>query len=53
MRRKHNYQVLLMNYLIECDLPLSSGLNLKPEDVIEVTIQQVNARRGTLTVFTA
>ena len=53
MRRKNNYQVLLMNYLVECDIPLTSGLNLKPEDVIEVTIQHVNARRGMLTVFTA
>ncbi len=53
MRRKNGYQVLLMNYLIECDLPFTSGLDLKPEDVIEVTIQHVNARRGMLTVFTA
>ncbi|MDJ0875440.1 MAG: RNB domain-containing ribonuclease [Desulfobacterales bacterium] len=53
MRRKNNYQVLLMNYLVECDLPLTSGLSLKPEDVIEVTLQHVNARRGMLTVFTA
>jgi exoribonuclease-2 len=51
MRRKHNYQILLMNYLVECDLPFTSGLNLKPEDVIEVTIQHVNARQGKLTVF--
>ncbi len=53
MRRKKNYQVLLMNYLIECDLPLTSGINLKPEDVIEVTIQHVNARQGMLAVFYA
>ncbi|MDJ0886168.1 MAG: RNB domain-containing ribonuclease [Desulfobacterales bacterium] len=53
MRRKKNYQVLLMNYLVECDLPVTSGLNLKPEDVIEVTVQHVNARRGTLAVFYA
>ena len=53
VRRKRNFQVLLMNYLVECDLPFTSGLNLKPEDVIEVTIQHVNARRGTLAVFYA
>jgi exoribonuclease-2 len=52
-RRKNSYQVLLMNYLLECDLPLTSGLNLKPEDVIEVTIQQVRPRLGKLIVFTA
>ena len=53
MRRKNNYQVLLVNYLVECDLPLSSSPNLKPEDVVMVTIQHVNARQGKLTVFTA
>lgn len=53
MRRKNSYQVLLVNYLVECDLPLTSGLNLKPEDMISVTIQHVNARQGRLTVFTA
>ena len=53
MRRKNSYQVLLMNYLVECDLPLTAGRNLKPEDVIEVTLQHVDARRGKLTVFTA
>ena len=53
MRRKNSYQVLLVNYLVECDLPLTSGLSLKPEDMITVTIQYVNARQGKLTVFTA
>ncbi len=52
MRRKNSYQVLLVNYLVECDLPLTSGLSLKPEDMITVTIQHVNARQGKLTVFT-
>ncbi|MBL0713808.1 MAG: exoribonuclease II, partial [Desulfosarcina sp.] len=52
-RRRHGYQVLLMAYLVECDLPLSVGLKLKPEDVIEVTIQHVSARKGTLAVFTS
>jgi exoribonuclease-2 len=53
MRRKNSFQVLLVNYLVECDLPLSGGLKFKPEDVIEVTIQHVSARQGRLTVFTA
>ncbi len=53
MRRKNGYQVLLNRYLVECDLPLTGGLKLKPEDVIEVTIQQVRPRMGKLTVFTA
>jgi exoribonuclease-2 len=44
-KRRHNYQILLTEYMIECDLPLSSGLELKPEDLIQVTIQNVSARK--------
>jgi exoribonuclease-2 len=49
-RRRNNYQILLAEYMIECDLPLSSGLELKPEDLIQVTIQNVNARKELLQV---
>jgi exoribonuclease-2 len=49
-RRRNNYQILLPEYMIECDLPLSSGLELKPEDLIQVTIQNVNARKELLQV---
>jgi exoribonuclease-2 len=44
-KRRNNYQILLTGYMIECDLPLSSGLELKPEDLIQVTIQNVSARK--------
>jgi exoribonuclease-2 len=37
--------------MLECDLPMSSGLNLKPEDLIQVTIQHVDARKEVLSVF--
>jgi exoribonuclease-2 len=37
--------------MIECDLPLSSGIDLKPEDLIQITIQHVNARKNVLSVF--
>jgi exoribonuclease-2 len=50
-RRKENYQVLLTEYMIECDLPISSGINLKPQDLIHVTIQHVNARKDVISVF--
>ena len=50
-RRKENYQVLLTEYMIECDLPISSGINLKPQDLIHVTIQHVNARKNVISVF--
>jgi exoribonuclease II len=43
--------VLLTEYMIECDLPISSGINLKPQDLIHVTIQYVNARKNVISVF--
>ena len=49
-KRRNNYQILLTEYMIECDLPLSSGLELKPEDLIQVTIQHVSARKDLLQV---
>ena len=38
-------------YMIECELPLSTGFNLKPEDLVRVKIQHVNARKDVLSVF--
>jgi len=51
-RRRNAYQVLLTEYMVECDMPLSVGRTLKPEEVVEVTIQNANARKGLLAVFT-
>jgi exoribonuclease-2 len=50
-RRRNAYSVLLKAYMIECPLPQSSGIDLKPEDLVQVTIQHVNARNNTLSVF--
>jgi exoribonuclease-2 len=50
VRRRNNYQILLCEYMLECDLPFSSGLDLKPEDLIQVTIQNVSARNDLLQV---
>ena len=44
-KRRNYYQILITGYMIECDLPHSSGLELKPEDLIQVTIQNVSARK--------
>lgn len=49
-KRRNNYQVLLTEYMVECDLPLSSGLELKAEDLIQVTIQNVKARKDLLQI---
>ena len=50
IKRRSQYQILLSEYMLECDLPLSSGLELKPEDLIQVTIQNVSARKDLLQV---
>ena len=50
-KRKSSYLVLIPAYMIECDLPLPEGFNLNPEDLIQVTIQHVNARKDMLSVF--
>jgi exoribonuclease-2 len=51
-KRRRGYQVLLTDFMVECDLTVAAGRSLKPEEVIEVTIQNVNARKGLLSVFT-
>jgi exoribonuclease-2 len=50
-KRRNGYQILLCQYLIECDLPVSNSITLKPEDLIQITIQNVNARLDKLSVF--
>ena len=50
-KQRNNLRVLLPEYMIECNLPPTSGIDLNPEDLVQVTIQHVNARRDVLTVF--
>jgi len=50
MKRRNDYQILLSAYMTECDLPISGGFVLKPEDLIQVTIQNVSARKDLLQV---
>jgi exoribonuclease-2 len=45
LRRRASYQILLTDYMLECDLPISGYLDLKPEDLVQVTLQKVNARK--------
>jgi exoribonuclease-2 len=50
-RRKNTYLVLLTEYMMECMLPISGNPRLKPEDLIQLTIQHVNARKDILSVY--
>lgn len=45
MRRRSSYQVLLADYMLECDLPIAGSLDLKPEDLLQVTLLKVSARK--------
>jgi exoribonuclease-2 len=50
-KRRNNYTILLNEYMLECNLPLSSGIDLKPEDLVQVRIQYVNARNDMIAVY--
>lgn len=50
-RRRDGYVLLLTQYLLECRLSQSASWRLKPQDLVQVTIQHVDARREVLTVF--
>ena len=49
--RRGKYIILLTTYLTECVLTSSGNWNLKPQDLVRVTIQHVDARRDVLTVI--
>ncbi len=50
-KRRNHYIVLLTGYMIESALPTSIGIELKPESVVQVTVQHVDARKDVITVF--
>jgi len=50
-KMRNDYSILLKQYMIECSLPISIGIKLKPEDLIHVQILHVNARKNALSVF--
>ena len=50
-KRRNSYQVLIKEYMIECEMPVSSGIDLKPEDLIQIRLQHVNARKDVLSVY--
>ncbi len=49
-KRRDGYMILLQNYMIECRLSGAEGFTLRPEDLVQVTLQHVNARNDVLTV---
>jgi len=49
-KRRDRYVVLLQPYLLECNLSGAEGITLRPEDLVQVTFQHVNARNDVFTV---
>jgi exoribonuclease II len=49
-KKRNSYQILIPEYMIECDLPVSGKTGLKPEDIVRITIQHVDARRNLFSV---
>ncbi len=47
---KDYYNVLIKEFMLEAKLP-SGGMKLRPGDIIQVTIQHADARKGLLSLF--
>ncbi len=50
-RKRSFYVVLLPQYMLECTMALSNGINLKPKDFTHVKIQHVNARNDVISIY--
>jgi exoribonuclease II len=50
-KRRNEYTILIPEYLIECQLSGAENVTLKPEDLIQITLQHVNARNDVITVY--
>jgi len=50
-RRREGYAILIPAYMIECNLAGADHVNLKPEDLIQITLQHVHARNDVVNVY--
>lgn len=50
-KRRGGYNILLPRYLIECHLSGAEKITLKPEDLIQVTLQHVDARKDIINLY--
>ncbi|RLB99634.1 MAG: exoribonuclease II [Deltaproteobacteria bacterium] len=48
---RNSYLTLLKEYMLECRLPMSQGIELKPQDLVQVTLQHASARNDMLSVY--
>lgn len=50
-KRRNFYIVMIPEYMLECKMTTSGNKDLKPGDLIQITIQHANARNDTLAIF--
>ncbi len=50
-KRREGFTILIPDYMIECFLSGADNVTLKPEDLVQVTIQHVNARNDVIHVY--
>ena len=50
-KHRDSYLILLKEYMLECRLPLSQGIELKPQDLVQVTLQHASARNDMVSVY--
>lgn len=50
-QKRNGCNIILLNYMIECFMPTTSGSIMKPQDTIQVVIQHANARKDLLSVY--
>ncbi|MFZ1983564.1 MAG: ribonuclease catalytic domain-containing protein [Desulfatitalea sp.] len=50
-RRREGYAILIPAYMIECNLAGADHVSLKPEDLIQITLQHVHARNEVINVY--
>jgi len=48
---RDSYLILLKEYMLECRLSMSQGMVLKPQDLVQVTLQHASARNDMLSVY--
>ena len=50
-KHRDNYLILIKDYMLECRLPKTQGIELKPQDLVQVTLQHASARNDMLSVY--
>ena len=50
-KHRDSYLILIKDYMLECRLPMTQGIELKPQDLVQVTLQHASARNDMVSVY--